>query len=117
MVHLLPVMSAAPAEADLRERILDASISLIEEKGLSDFSLREVARRAGVSHQAPYHYFADRETILAELVRDGFEKLTSYLEESIRRVRTYEESIVSLGEAYVTFALDHSAQFRLMFRS
>ncbi len=102
---------------DVRGSILSASLELMNQGGLAALSMREVARRAGVSHQAPYHYFADRESILAELVRDGFEKLTGYMEDSLRDVRSYDDSIAAMGEAYVAFALDHSAQFRLMFRS
>ena len=52
---------------DVRTSILEASIALMNEGGLGSLSMREVARRAGVSHQAPYHYFTDREAILAEL--------------------------------------------------
>ncbi|HVY89870.1 MAG TPA: TetR/AcrR family transcriptional regulator [Hyphomonadaceae bacterium] len=110
-------LKTATGAEDVRGSILTASIDLMNEGGLAALSMREVARRAGVSHQAPYHYFADREAILAELVRDGFEKLTGYLEDSLRHVRGYDESIGAMGEAYVAFALDHSAQFRLMFRS
>jgi AcrR family transcriptional regulator len=102
---------------DVRASILSASLDLMNQGGLAALSMREVARRAGVSHQAPYHYFADRESILAELVRDGFDRLTGYLEDSLKQVRDYDESIVAMGEAYVAFALDHSSQFRLMFRS
>lgn len=102
---------------DVRGSILNASLELMNQGGLAALSMREVARRAGVSHQAPYHYFADRESILAELVRDGFEKLTGYMENSLRDVRSYDDSIAAMGEAYVAFALDHSSQFRLMFRS
>jgi AcrR family transcriptional regulator len=110
-------IKTATVTEDVRASILSASIALMNEGGLAALSMREVARRAGVSHQAPYHYFADRESILAELVRDGFEKLTGYLEDSLETVRGYDESIAAMGEAYVAFALDHSAQFRLMFRS
>ena len=52
---------------DLRERILDATVTLIEAEGLAALSMREVARRAGVSHQAPYHHFTDRQAILAAI--------------------------------------------------
>ena len=79
--------------------------------------MREVARRAGLSHQAPYHYFGDRESILAELVRDGFEKLRDYLSRSPPRQPDYERRIERMGGSYVEFALDHPEQFRLMFRS
>lgn len=102
---------------DVRGSILSASLELMNQGGLAALSMREVARRAGVSHQAPYHYFADRESILAELVRDGFDRLTGYMENSLRDVLSYDDSIAAMGEAYVAFALDHSSQFRLMFRS
>jgi AcrR family transcriptional regulator len=73
-------MSQATSQApDLRRRILDASAALLESDGLAALSLREVARRAGVSHQAPYHHFKDRESILAELVAEGFERLARRL--------------------------------------
>jgi AcrR family transcriptional regulator len=112
-----PIVNKQIATDDVRASILSASLDLMNQGGLAALSMREVARRAGVSHQAPYHYFADRESILAELVRDGFDKLTGYLDDSLRHVRSYDDSIVAMGEAYVAFALDHSAQFRLMFRS
>ena len=68
--------AAPPAVVvELRQRILDTSESLLETEGLSALSMREVARRAGVTHQAPYHHFADRESILAELVTQGFDEL------------------------------------------
>lgn len=55
------------AHADLRRAVLDASVVLIEEGGIGALSMREVARRAGVTHGAPYHYFPDRSSILAEI--------------------------------------------------
>lgn len=112
-----PLGAKQVAADDVRTSILSASLDLMNKGGLAALSMREVARRAGVSHQAPYHYFADRESILAELVRDGFDRLTGYLEDSLAHVRSYDDSIGAMGEAYVAFALDHSALFRLMFRS
>jgi AcrR family transcriptional regulator len=60
---------------DLSKEILKASLALIQEGGLDRLSMREVARKAGVSHQAPYHYFVDREAILAAIAGEGFSKL------------------------------------------
>ena len=69
---------AARSDApDLRHRILEAAADLLREEGLAALSMREVARRAGVTHQAPYHHFADREAILAELVSGGFAMLAA----------------------------------------
>jgi AcrR family transcriptional regulator len=113
MFARMPVPSP---DTDLREKVLDASIALIEEKGLTEFSLREVARRAGVSHQAPYHYFADREAILAALCERGFDMLF----ERVSTARAAGESAADRFEraamAYVTFAFERPAHFRMMFR-
>lgn len=78
--------------------------------------MREVARAAGVSHQAPYHWFADREAILAAMAEEGFRLLTDRLEAATVPGSTAGEHIESLGRAYVQFACDHPSEFRLMFR-
>lgn len=102
---------------DLRRVLIDASLALLDEQGLEAFSMREVARRAGVSHQAPYHHFADREAILAEIVAEGFQQLRAAMQEGIARVRTPRQRLVAIGKAYVAFALAHPATFKLMFSS
>lgn len=101
---------------DLRRRLLDQSIALIESDGLSALSLREVARRSGVSHQAPYHYFADREAVLAALVAEGFDGLADRLSAGHAAARDLTEQVELVGRAYIEFGLDHPAHFRLMFR-
>lgn len=102
-------------ESALARRILDASLALIDEGGLASLSMREVARRAGVSHQAPYHHFADRESILAEIAREGFDELDARLA-AARRGATLHERMRALGVGYVRFAIDRPAHFRVMFR-
>src|ERR1700754_1736639 len=105
------------AKDDVRAGILQASLALMNEGGLGALSMREVARRAGVSHQAPYHYFADREAILAELAGDGFDKLHDYMVSALGHARPNRGSRAkALGEAYVRFALNHPELFKLMFR-
>jgi AcrR family transcriptional regulator len=109
-------MRAQPGEDELRERVLDASVALIEERGLTAFSMREVARRAGVSHQAPYHHFTDRESILAAICERGFDILAN----GLARARVGKGSAADRFEraavAYVEFACNHAAYFRVMFR-
>jgi len=108
---------------DLRQRILDASERLLETEGLAALSMREVARRSGVTHQAPYHHFADRESILAELVTRGFDELTRRLAlVNARRADTDHVGnpthfLVESGLAYVGYAIDHPGVFRIMFRA
>lgn len=102
---------------DLRQRILDTSRALLDSEGVAALSMREVARRAGVTHQAPYHHFGDRETILAELVTQGFEMLAARLakaNDAAARVGRHA-TLTASGEAYVGFALDHPGVFRIMF--
>ena len=106
------------AQADaFRERIVEASLSLIEERGLGALSMREVARRAGVSHQAPYHYFADREAILGAIAEQGFR----LLREGISAATAIQgggltDALVRAGESYIRFAFTHPSHFRVMFR-
>lgn len=110
---------SAPEAADLRQRILDTSRALLDEQGLAALSLREVARRAGVTHQAPYHHFADRESILAELVAQGFDELAQRLAKANRMASSHShlDMLVASGCAYVGFALDQPGVFGIMFRN
>lgn len=111
--------TSALEPADLRQRILDTSRALLDEQGLAALSLREVARRAGVTHQAPYHHFADRESILAELVAQGFDELTLRLAKANRMASSHShlDMLVASGCAYVGFALDQPGVFGIMFRN
>jgi AcrR family transcriptional regulator len=110
------VISVKPTE-DLRRRLLDASIDLLATEGLNTFSMREVARRAGVSHQAPYHYFTDREAILAEIVVEGFQQLRADMVTAAATAKSPGKRLSAIGRAYVAFALANPAHFKLMFRS
>ena len=109
---------AGMAAGSMRSRILEASMALLEEQGVAGLSMREVARRAGVSHQAPYHEFPDRESILAALVADGFDDLAKRLRTALDAIpaRDSAEAIRSGGLAYVEFALARPGIFAVMFR-
>lgn len=113
-----PRASLAAEPVALRQRILDTAEALLEAEGLGALSLREVARRAGVTHQAPYHHFADRESILAELVTRGFDELADRLGQANRLAGSEgrRRALIQSGAAYVGFAIDHPGIFRIMFR-
>ena len=103
---------------DLRSELLRTSRELLDEAGPSALSMREVARRAGCTHQAPYHYFANREAILAALVCEGFDELADRLavaHEGLGGVDLHAVLVAS-GNVYVEFALRHPGVFRVMFR-
>ena len=103
---------------DLRENLLRTSRELLDEGGPAALSMREVARRAGCTHQAPYHYFTNREAILAALVEAGFDELANRLREARDKTGTEDLRAVveASGNAYVEFALRHPGVFRVMFR-
>jgi AcrR family transcriptional regulator len=104
---MLPIMSVQRA-------VLDATLELIASQGPDLVSMREVARRAQVSHQAPYHHFGDRAGIFAAIAQEGFELLAAEF-----------QAVLAVGPnptrrcfgAYVRVALEHPAHFRVMFRS
>jgi AcrR family transcriptional regulator len=98
---------------DLRRAFLDEAATLVEEKGRHALTLREVARRVGVSHAASTNHFADKAALLAELAADGFEELAAELGE--KRGRTPEANLREMGRAYVRFALRRPGHFRVMF--
>lgn len=103
---------------DLRAELLRTSRKLLDESGPSALSMREVARRAGCTHQAPYHYFANREAILAALVREGFDELADRLASACEGLEGADRRAVltASGNAYVEFALRRPGVFRVMFR-
>ena len=109
-------MVPAPSEqhGDVRRLVLDAAIAIIELEGAESLSMREVARRAGVSHQAPYHYFGDRSGILAAISEEGFTGLA----QAFRDVHETEMPAAKAGFiAYLNFARKHIGHFRVMFRN
>jgi AcrR family transcriptional regulator len=93
---------------DLRVAFLAAAVDVIGEKGPGLMSLREVARRAGVSHTAATHHFGDKTGLLTALATEGFALLDSALAETA--------SLSEIGVAYVGFAVSHPAHFSVMFR-
>jgi AcrR family transcriptional regulator len=109
-------VKASGIDDDVRGRVLNATVKLIDKVGLAGVSMREVARAAGVSHQAPYHYFVDREAIFAALAEEGFKILTLRLENDLGTTEPAVDRFVRAGQTYVEFALDHPALFRIMFR-
>ena len=104
---------------DLPTALLAAVEGIIDEQGYADLSLREAARRAGVSHSAPAYHFGDKEGMLVAFCHQGFDVLYRAM------LAAYEEHAAgtavarmhAIGEAYVGFAAEHRAHFEIMFRS
>ncbi|OKI42202.1 TetR/AcrR family transcriptional regulator [Micromonospora sp. CB01531] len=93
---------------DLRRALLDAAVQAIGESGVAALSLRDLARRAGVSHAAPAHHFGDKTGLLTALAAEGFALLADELGRA-------GDDLLEAGVAYVRFAVGHRAHFEVMF--
>ena len=101
---------------NLKEVLLEAARKLIEQYGPAGFSLTEAARLAGVSPAAPYRHFRDREALLAEVARHGFERFAARLDMAWNNgVPTPLSAFENLGKAYLAFARDEPASYAVMF--
>lgn len=101
---------------DLRRALLDASLALVDEAGIGALSLREVARKAGVSHNAPYHHFPDKSSLLAAIAEDGFIALAQQMRAACAAAGDPRARLEACGTSYVRFAIGSPAHFRVMFR-
>ena len=103
------------SSTDLRTTVLQAAVDFIAEHGPDGLSFRQVAAAAGVSHQAPYHHFTDRQGIFQAIALEGFTMFAATLRAAEQRGDIDPSS--ALLESYVDFALDHIGHFRVMFRA
>ena len=99
---------------DLRESCVAEALAIIEEAGVERLSIREVARRLGVSHQAPYKHFPSSEHLLAEIVRRTYITFAEHLEHRPRG-NSPGEDMHCMGTAYFQFAMEHPLKYRLLF--
>lgn len=100
---------------DLRAELLQAARDILADEGLNGLSLRAVARRAGVSHAAPYRHFASHEALLVELAIEGFAELKETLRSAGALPGPMDDRIANIGSAYMRFVARRPALTRLMF--
>ncbi|MBY5346023.1 TetR/AcrR family transcriptional regulator [Rhizobium leguminosarum] len=101
---------------DLRRAVIETALDMLREEKGWQFTLREVARRAGVSHGAPYKHFPDKAALLAELAMIGFDRLRQSLSAAKPKApKTLRDVITPVAHAYVAFGKDNPALYRLMF--
>ena len=101
----------------LKEALVDAAAQIAAERGVAELSLREAARRAGVSQAAPYHYFADKCALVAAVAAQGFRLFEQAQAAALAQAPSEPTArLQALAAAYVRFALDKPHYFRLMFR-
>jgi AcrR family transcriptional regulator len=101
---------------NLRNALIEIAIELLGEEGTHGLSLRKIAQRAGVSHNAPYMHFADKEALLAAISEAGFRLLSIEVESAISRAgSSTRQQLMAASNAYVNFALDRPNQIQVMF--
>ena len=101
---------------DLPTALRTSAAELLAERGVHGFSLREVARRAGVSHAAPAHHFGDAEGLLTSVATEAFQHLTAETEAAVAGVDDPLEALARLGRAYVTVSVRHPGHCAVVFR-
>jgi len=100
---------------DLRRVIVKAALEILRETQSLEFSLRELARRASVSHNAPYKHFVDKRELLAAVSAEGFELLTKRIAKEVAGFRSPREQLFALLRAYVDHGVENPALYSLMF--
>ena len=103
---------------DLRTALIDAGLDLVARRGIEALSLRAVARKAQVSHAAPYHHFTDKAELLAAVAAAGFDRMVAVIAQATleHAPRRALEGLRAVGVGYLRFAFTNPAVFRLMFR-
>ncbi|HEX2576599.1 MAG TPA: TetR/AcrR family transcriptional regulator [Aquihabitans sp.] len=109
--------SATYHHGDLPAALRGAAAELLAERGAAGFSLREVARRAGVSHAAPTHHFGDSTGLLTAVAAEGFMHLTLATRAATAEAADPVDRLRALGRAYVRVAVEHPGHCAVMFRS
>lgn len=102
---------------NLKAVLLKAAFQLVGKIGAEGFTLREVARRAGVSHNAPYRHFKSKEDLIAALATEAFRQLHEALRKSVAEGEEPREQLRAASRAYLHFALENRPRFNLMFHS
>ena len=100
---------------DLRRAIMDAALEMTAESGLASLSLREIARRIGVTTAAPYHHFKDRQTLLVDLAIEAYSQLLGVMKRARDAAKSAEGEIEAAAGAYLKFGRHHRAQYAIMF--
>jgi AcrR family transcriptional regulator len=112
------IRSADPApyhHGDLRRALIDTALALVTEEQDWTFSLRELARRAGVSHNAPYNHFAEKRDLLGAVATVGFERLRDGMLAALAGIDDPQTAVITCARTYVRLGLENPALYRLMF--
>ena len=101
---------------DLKNALIEAGAEILSQEGVHGLSLRKVASRAGVSHAAPYAHFADKQALIAAISTEGYRMLYERIEAAVQRFQGQPaRQLFEAGWAYIQFALDDPAHFKVTF--
>jgi len=101
---------------DLKNALIKAGVEILSKEGVGGLSLRKVAKRAGVSHSAPYAHFKDRQSLIAAISTEGFRQLYDELDAAVlAHVNAPKEQLFEAAWAYVQFAMNNTDTFKIMF--
>ncbi|MFC1401104.1 MULTISPECIES: TetR/AcrR family transcriptional regulator [Streptacidiphilus] len=103
-------------QGSLRERLIDVGVELVTTEGTAALGLREIARRAGVSHGAPRRYFPTHHSLLSAIARRGFAELGNRSAAATAGLDSARDQVQAIARAYVGYALEQRGMFELMFR-
>ncbi|MFF7340492.1 TetR/AcrR family transcriptional regulator [Streptomyces sp. NPDC008163] len=109
-------MDQARQADSLRERLIDAGVELVMSEGAASLGLREIARRAGVSHGAPRRYFPTHHALLSAIARRGFAHLAARFAVAGEAAGTPRDQLRGLADAFLDYAAEYGGMFELMFR-
>lgn len=101
---------------DLKNALIQAGIDIISEKGIQELSIRNAAKRIGVSHTAPYRHFKSKEELVVAIAVKGFDILENTIEKAVANLSKSDPSALIEGcRAYIQFAISHPNYYRIMF--
>ena len=134
----MPRSKSAYHHGNLQEALIETALEVIAEGDVASLSLRELARRLGVSYAAPYHHFQDKSKLLGAIAKRGFEEMAAELDQQLEKVelawgqdahfvdtgkrskKAKREMLVdrlcALGVGYISFAVGHPIHYQVMFR-
>lgn len=107
-------MVAVRKRGDVREASIEEARAIIQDSGIEALSLREVSRRLGVSHQAPYKHYPSRDHLLAEIIARSFSDFAEHLDGNDHSGDAHE-ALDAMGRAYLSYALQNPLNYHLMF--
>ena len=103
---------------NLRQSLIAVAVEVIAEREQASFTLRELARRLGVTHAATYHHFRDKDDLLGAVALDGFERLLAHSQKAIEAMDSQDNTLKmrQIAASYIRFALENPGHFRVMYR-